>query len=110
MREGTTTTTTCQFLGDADPGISSSRPKREEMHNALTSSPHSRSYQEKPTTTMQCPQRDRRGARAHNTQHTQQQKQQQEADKKTGKTGNGTKAETPGDPDVSAGYKSSIHR
>ncbi len=56
---------------------------------------------------MQCPQRDRRGARAHNTQHTQQ---QQEADKKTGKTGNGTKTETPGDPDVSAGYKSSSHR
>jgi hypothetical protein len=105
MREGTTTT--CQFLGDADPGISSSSPNREEMHNALTSSPHSRSYQEKPTTTMQCPQRDRRGARAHNTQHTQQ---QQEADKKTGKTGNGTKTETPGDPDVSAGYKSSSHR
>ncbi len=54
-------------LGDADPGISSSRPKREEMHNALASSPHSRSYQEKPTTAMQCPQRDRRGARAHTT-------------------------------------------
>jgi hypothetical protein len=69
MREGTTTkTTTCQFLGDADPGKSSRSPRRKEMHNALTSSPHSRSYKEKPTTAMQCQQRDRRGTRAH-TQH-----------------------------------------